>query len=234
MRGRRRPRGAPPAKPFDQAFEGIDTLERTVAARSIETHFTLEQVARWMLPDETVDKLQAAFPYTRDGDRTAHWYEEMTLPIEFPAVRCHLTIHAKSIGMLVPASGQARDNQARSPDIMLSLRAAYGVHLQFEKVRQVARWLNLYATVGAARHYCPWLTGILPTGHAFHEASGQIFREPSKSMAEIMPTMRECGAIMASALLAGDDPGSPKTGFGVRFHGHRDDMEYQSHVFWLL
>lgn len=239
--GRRRARGAPLPKPFDDAFKLIDVLEQNVADASVEAHFTGEQVVRWMFDDIMVDKLKAAFPITRDQDRTSFLHETMTLPVVFPAVSCTFTVKVKSpeIAMLVPAPGLVAIKEDRGVHIMETVRAAYEIHERFEKVRKVTRWLNMFATIGAARHYCPWLTSVLPADHPFQEASGQIYREPAKSMAEITPTMRECGAIMASALLCHSADGKPDKGLvAVTFRGQREftdaAAEYTSNSFGLL
>lgn len=119
--------------------------------------------------------------------------------------------------------------------IPATLASLYETHLQFEKVRKVTRWLNEHATVGAARHYCPWLAGVLPADHAFNEANGQIFREPVVSMAEIVPVMRECGVIMASALLAGEPEKDVRNNFMVHFSGIREaGNRYVSNQFNVL
>lgn len=235
--GRRRPRGSPLPKPFADAFSNIDKLEVNVIETVVDVQFTGDHVVRWMLDDAIVDKLKAAFPYTRDLDRTTYWIETLTLPVVFPAVRCRFTIRVKSpeIAMLVPGVDLAVPDDTRSEPIMATIRQCYEQHQQFEKVRRVVRWLNDNATVGAARHYCPWLTSILPAGHPYQAATGQIFREPARSMVEIANDMRAASAIMAGALLCGSRDGKPDRGLvNVQFNGERGSETYTSQAFGLL
>lgn len=199
---------SPPPKPFADAPKGIDTLEQRVWNRTNDARFSGMDLVNWLLPADVVDRLQAAFPVIRELDRTQHWNLETTLPLEFPAQTCtfQIKVNSPTIHMLVPSRGLG----SRKPDdpndrpIMETLRAAHLVHTQFNKVRKVVDWLNDFATIGAARHYCPWLTSILPPDHPFQEATGLSYREPKMSMIGIVGTMRECGAIMASALLCGE------------------------------
>lgn len=235
--GRRRGRGVPPPKSFDAAWAGIDTLEANVIRRTVDTPYTPEQVVRWMFPDDVVDKLQAAWTCIREVDRTTHFSGDVNLPLMFPTVGVYWTIKCNSpqLHMCVPAKGRMNIDDSRGPLILESLRQVYTQHLQFEKVRAVVRWLNTYATVGAARHYCPWLTSVLPPDHDFQSASGTIYREPSAGMAGIMPAMRESGAIMAGALLCGNNDETPDRNLvQVQFKGQRDTEAYTSNAFGLL
>lgn len=242
---RRRSRGAPPPKALDQAWQGIDKLEYAVIERTKDVPVTAEQVIRWMYPDDIVDKLHAAFPHVRDVDRGHYIVATVALPD--PVGECTFNIRVKDdrldgFQMLIPAHGLARNNQERMGPIVDMLRPIYEHHAQFEKVRTVVRWLNEHATIGAARHYCPWLTSVLPTQHEFHKVDGQLFREPRVPMVEIAPLMRECGAIMAGALLCGnidDKPGPGPYSLSVQFKGVRDPdksyaTNYTSNAFALL
>jgi hypothetical protein len=235
--GRRRGRTEPP-KPFADAFNNIDTLEQNVIRRTVDAQFTPEQVVRWLFPDDVTDRLKAAYSVTRDVDRGNRISEDVTLPVVFPAVSCTIDISAKSVSMLVPAPHLCKLQDGRGEQIIAAIRGVYEHHERFEKVRKVVSWLNEYATVGAARHYCPWMAGILPAEHPFHTAGGTIYREPSMSMVGIMGAMRESGAIMAGALLCGEG-GEAKTKVVVSFDGVRvtprgSQDTYTSKEFGLL
>lgn len=228
---------APPPKPFTDAFKPIDDLEQNVADATLQAHFVGEDVVRWMFDDNIVDRLQSAFPITREQDRTSYMQETITFP---RGISCTFMVNVKSpeIAMLVPATGLVAPRNDRGVKIMETVNAAWQLHQQFEKVRKVVRWLNLYATVGAARHYCPWMTSILPGDHPFQEASGTMYREPVRGMFEITSTMRECGAIMASALLCRERETTKTNLVAVTFRGQREftegAAEYTSNAFTLL
>lgn len=232
---RRRRYGAPP-KPFDQAFPALERVERNVIARVTDVRFTAEDLVRWMFPDHLVDTVKKAYPFVRNQDQGTWIAEQFTLPIDGRGVQCTFTIKADAVGMLVPEAGCARNDEGRVGPVLHTVTEAYREHVKFEKVRQVLRWLNENATAGAARHYCPWLTSLLPSDHAFNQAAGHIFREPLVSMTEIVPVMRECGAIMAAALLSGQmDSSVDRNIVRLHFRGVRDRSDtYQSEQFGLI
>lgn len=230
-----------PALLCDGCFPNVDTLEHNAIAAQMAPEFTMDQFYRWVLKDEVVDKLRAAFPYVRGADQSSYAVHEMVLPgiMTGASLSCQFSARANKEGILVPDTTHWVNDPARYEPFRAVLVQAYTEHRKFETVRQVLRWLNQYATAGAAKHYCPWITGIMPGDSPFHTASGTLYREPSASMAQIMPLMRECGAIMASALLLGDRPplgGSLSVSFrGIRTgYGPESGDNYISQAFALL
>lgn len=235
--GRRRARGTPPPKSFDDAFPLINKLENAVITRMVVPDFTVDRALYAMFLPDVVDKLKAAFPLIRSMDRTSHLSEDLIIPVEgATAVTAVVTIAARKAGILCPEKGNLRMERVLAYEpLVRAIQESYDQHARFEKVRAAVRWLNEHATVGAARHYCPWLTSILPADHPFQSATGVIYREPTAGIGEIMPTMRECAAIMASALLCGNlDHESDKGDFKVAFRGRRDNDNYLSEGFGLL
>lgn len=235
----RRSKGPPP-KPLDAATSGIDLLERQVVRRMIDPRFTLHDVARAFWPDEETDKLFAAFPLVRDNDRSS-WAERFILPVSgATGVEGMLCMRLPEIGMLCPKHGTVKFCQTRAAPIIETLDTIYSIHLEFEVVRKVVAWLNVFATLGASRHYCPWLLGVLPKDHPIHEMDGVVFREPYMSMLGITGPMRKCGEIMASALMAEGADNLPRTHFTVEFNGRRDvppamaSESYTSQTFGIL
>jgi hypothetical protein len=196
----------PQMKPFDGAFDKIDTLEKAVAYRTVTTDFTLMQVARWLWPDDMVDKLMAAHPIARYTQTNTT--EGPFLPCA--GVKCTFLIKVEDIPMLAPAWGIAPpDHRAFHPDrghtIVKALQELAHVHAEFNKVRTVVRWMNDHATPGAARFYFPGICSLLPPTHAVHQADGLRYKEPLHSMTEITPLLRQAGAIVTMGLLADPD-----------------------------
>ena len=235
---RRRPKKIP-EKPFAQALPHIDEMECKVAAATLEVDFTSDNFLRWMFADHVVDQCRQAFPYVRELDQSQHLNHTMVLPITPTSVSCTFQVACKRLGILVPNVKHAHNYEPRFEPVQRGLVALYGVHRQFETVRQVVRWLNEYATAGAARHYCPWLTGLLPPEHPFNQATGSIYREPNAVMNKIMPLMRECRSIVASAMLLGEREPVQDT-IAVSFRGIRenydpsDSSEYTSQLLHLI
>lgn len=234
--GRRR-RYAEPPKLYNDAFPLIDKLEMAVITRVVEADFTVDQALYALYEDDTVNKLKAAWPLTRDGDRGSYINERVIIPAAgATAVTATVIVHAKAAQILVPEAGNAKMERVLAYEpLVRAIQEAHEQHLRFEKLRAAVRWLNLYATPGAARHYCPWMTAILPADHAFQKLDGVIYREPECGIGEIMSTMRECAAIMASALLVGDlDHSSDKNRLRLSFQGRRDNDGYASQKFGLI
>ena len=226
--GRRRARGTLPAKPFDEAFPLIDTLENAVVTHMTPVDFTVQEALLAMFTEDTVAVMKAAWPVIRSIDRGSVISERVIIPVAgSTAVTATVAISAVRAKICVPEIGSLQMDQvlAFSP-LVKALQEAHEQHLQFEKVRFAVRWLNFYATVGAARHYCPWLTSLLPLDHAFQKVDGVIYREPIMGIVAIMETMRECHAIVAGALLAGAREDSGKHDFLVSFHGQRDLVSF--------
>jgi hypothetical protein len=228
----RRGRKEPP-KPFAQAFDAIDRLERNVVAAKVKPDFTVQDVLRMLYPDDVVDKLQAAYPLTRYQDQGSYMVE--SIPWEGAP---RLTIYGKAAKMLIPERNLSVFNQVRGEPLLQALTAVLREHRQFDRVRYVVRWLNEHATAGAARHYCPWLTAILPSSHPIHQSSGSQYKEPTQGTGEVMDAMRDSAGIIAMALLCPEDT-TPRHGLSVAFSGprqpvHREAPLYASQDFGLL
>lgn len=229
-----RARKAPP-----ELLAGVDLniskVEANVIRRMVDVDFSAEDVTAWMFPDDVIATLRAAWPLIAARDRSQWTFQRLSLPIHGTQdVMVSLTLKLGHLKVCVPEQ-KAQNNLERYPRIGTALAAAYAEHLKFEKVRRVVRWLNANATAGAAKDLCPWLTSIVPADNPFHTATGRGYRHPQGDMSEITPIMRECSAIMAGALLAGDTSDLPKLDtFAVQFYGERDGESYVSGHFGLL
>lgn len=225
------------ALPFEQAFGLINKLEHAVIEHMVTAEFTVDEALNAMYGEDVVNKLRAAWPLVRDSDRGYTSATDLEFfPQDLPEKKIRVYIAARDAKILIPELALVRHNAMyENPGIQSAVEAAHTEHLQFEKVRQVVRWFNNNATPGAARHYCPWLTSVLPQDHPFQQASGLTYREPVVSMSEIVPVMRQCAEIMARALLCGDvEHVSDKNNFKVAFHGQRDGENYTSQSFGLI
>jgi hypothetical protein len=234
-RGRMRRYGVPP-KPFDEAFPLIDKLETAVVRAMVEPAFTANEALLAMYGEETVAKLKAAWPLTRDSDRSRFAQERFAIPAAgATAITATVTVDVKAAGMLVPIAGVAKpDRVLHFTPLVKAIQEVAERHWDFEKLRRAVRWLNDHGTPGAARHYCPWLTALLPEDHAYQKVDGLMYREPAVGMAEIMPTMRECAAIMAAAIMCPIREDMGNNHFNVCIHGQRQGAGYQSNPFVLI
>lgn len=197
-----RRRKAPPM-PFDVAYEALARLEEDAVPRMIKSSFTLDDVIACCWPKDTIETLKAAFPLTMPAStaKVVNSLANLFLSNGPPCSSGLLHIDTYAAKMLPPAdplNWQAGPQTAELKELIVAYHQA---HAEFEKIRKVIGWLNLNATPGAAKHYCPWMASLLPADHAFHTARGDTFREPA-GIGAIAGDMRACSVIIASALLA--------------------------------
>ncbi len=190
--------------PFEDAWDNIRLLERRVMHQMEPPKLMTDALLSWMFPDKVVRAMKDAYPIIREIDRGSSIMPTITLPNIGGS--CDITVYCGKLKMCCP-DDTALDEAAETGGgpVGRLLEDMHRVHYQFWKVRRVIHWLNLHATVGAARHYCPWITPLLPEDHAFHKANGLQFKTPDESMTEIVPLMREAGVVIASALMCPPD-----------------------------
>ncbi len=196
--------------------EAINRLELHVLA-TIEPEFKMEDIPRAFWSDHLVDTLSKPFALVPDSMHAEYWEYNVTLPVlGVHDVTVDVRFDLRQVSMLRPAQGQIECRRPQIDPILDVLTRMNHEVKEFNKVRVVGDWLNKYATHGAANYYCPWLKGLLPSDHAVNSLSGQRFDEPKADMAHIAPLMRECGAIVATAILAPKNV-RPYNGFSVSF-----------------
>lgn len=173
----------------------INILEYNVISNTIEVPFSAEDMLNWLYPKEQLELLRKAFDHVREIDRGYVQTEHVVMS----GLAFSLTLYMNKMKILCPVNAviipECPDEYKR-----VFVQIAYE-HAQFNKVRRVVEWLKNHATPGAMRHFCPWLSGLLPSDHKFHQLNGEHYLSPAEPMREIIPAMRECGAIVASALL---------------------------------
>ncbi len=209
MSFRNKKKGWTQARPFEGTLYNVAKLEQLVINKTIKVDFAPLDVATWLFGTETVNILQAAYPLVQSYSRGGSFAGDVTLnfgSVTQSGIRCSVRVDNEHVKMCSPDSKLAKPDfeHPRAGEIANAIEKAFSYHMKFQKIRQVIAWLNDHSTIGAARHYCPWLVSILPAEHPFNDASGITFKEPSQPMADILPIMRECGVVIASALLCGD------------------------------
>lgn len=189
------------ARPFVAAFYAIDKMEVAVAYRTVTPGFTAMDVVKWLWPDDVVDPLIAAYPFTRYPQDNM-LVGPMNFSVSHTPLLVHFFFHLGPLGMLAPREDRININPDRGSHITPVLMELAAIHKKFNLVRAVVLWLDDHATVGAARYYCPWLGSLLPQEHPFHDADGLRYKEPKADMTHIIRLMREAGSIVATGILA--------------------------------
>ena len=91
--------------------------------------------------------------------------------------------------------------------IKVALEDIRGVHMRFNMLRDLLEWFDKNATPGAIKYYFPCLAALIPSDvgvhvreSPFHKADGIRYKEPV-GIAQHLPEIRSCAALVASALL---------------------------------
>ena len=188
-----------------EARDNLRRLELAVAYQTVKIEFTSMDVARWLLPPAHLELLAAVFPVLKDGDRTQFSGEIALLnpyPSEFGEypVNVVLDVNFRALNIAAPDSSVI-ELQGLDGPIPKALVSLHNIHAQWSVVHEAIEWLDINATVGAARNYFPALTALLPSTHAIHDVDGQRYREPQMSVGPMIPKFRAAGMTVAGALL---------------------------------
>lgn len=209
---RRRVRNTPPPLPYCEADQAINDMERAVIYRSVSVDFTPDDLLDTLLPAEVRRKLRDAEPHTRSS--VALWDVGLRLH-EFTL---NLQINCADLGTLTPhdaepeAWGGFPEQTIKTPLITSTLLEISGIVRDFNVVRRVVKWLNdEKVTAGCARHYIPGLGSLLPPQHAFHQVSGERFKDYYFSP-EIADAIRHTPNTIAKGLLSDPNNHSQRTG----------------------
>jgi hypothetical protein len=230
----RRKRWGTPVGKFDAALVNLQKLEYTTIKTMVTPAFSMDQLLHELYGDHVVTTLRAAFPIIQERDRSPFTTETLSVTGVTPLVaregvvafRARLIIEARKARMLVPEENTMMASIHTFTPLTDFLKAFAEQHIRFEKVGNVIRWLNKYATPGAAMNYCPWIKSLLPSDHEIHTLRGGSYREPTTSVGLMINNMRECADIVAAALFLGDRPHD--TGgemIRVALHGARTDWD---------
>lgn len=187
------------AKPFDEAFHIIKAMELCYCYRTVTFNYTAEDVIKWLWPRTILTALREASPFARPPYNSI--YNDTLRVPGGPTIVCALDLsHANT---MCPHLGWINFQSGPVGDVIVeSLNAVAAAHRKFEQVRTVVTWLNNNATIGATAYYFPVLRSLLPAGHPLQEATGELYREPKRPIAEIAADMREAMTTIALGLLS--------------------------------
>lgn len=211
MRRRRRYGGEPlaPLNPFLQAHESIHAKEQDVYRATINAQFDMDDVARWLFPEDTIAKLKAAYPLAESS------YHKNFVLSGWPLSsgdKVLMSLDFDSIKMQCPLGAVSVTPNAQIMDLLVSI---YELHKQFNKVRKVIDWFGEHkVTPGAAVYYWPTIRSLCGSGHAVHDVTGDRYRVVT-GISEIIPLLRETAGIIAGAALC---PRVPSHGSGAAFN----------------
>lgn len=227
----RRKRWGTPVGRFDAAFANLQTLEYNTIKTMVTPEFSVDQLLLAMYGEHVVTTLRAAFPIIQDRDRSPWVSEMVVVPTPLSSVdtvgltRARLIVEARKARMCVPEEGTMISTLRDFEPLFAFLTAVWDQHQRFEKVGNVIRWLNKFATPGAAMNYCPWIKNLLPSDHEVHTLRGGSYRELTVPVGPLLNDMRECTDIVAAALFVGDRGRHGDDMLRLTFHGARKDWD---------
>ena len=185
--------------------DNLRRLELAVAYQTVKIEFTGLDVARWLLPPERLELLAAVFPILKDSDRTQYngglsFFHSTDGEFGERLIKCNINVNFRELKIAAPDQSAIKIQSCDGP-IPVALAALRDLHEQWSTVHEVIDWLDVHATVGAARNYFPVLTSLLPSTHAMHDTDGQRYKEPKVNVGPMVPKFRAAAMIIAAALL---------------------------------
>jgi len=106
-----------------------------------------------LFPDDMRAKLAEVKGWIEPADHTED-YEII------PHVSLTINFDSSPVPTIVPSFMQL--NLDRAQPLLIYLEGVYRVHMQYELVKAVVRWLNSNATPGAVRYYWPSAMKLMP------------------------------------------------------------------------
>ena len=177
--------------PFTEALKQVDSLEERAIYSLVPIQFTVEDILTEVLEPEHMKLLRAVSTLAKDTYTNQH--------IALKPFNARVTVDLESYG-IYPFKEETCMNISSSCSIATALTGIFDLMHQYDKVREVVKWLNKNATIGAARYYWPSMCALLSTEHNVHSADGTKFKE-IQGVGGMINKFRETSGIVASSLL---------------------------------
>lgn len=197
-----------PAKPFDDALTALTVMERRACYRTVTCKFTPQDILEWLIEPGFLAKLKHAEDVRRELDAVAQIGYRVTQydpTIIMGEAQFALHVDTSNTPYTCPKDGiWSFQETAMASHITDCLLQVYEVHCRFSQARKVVRWFDDHGTMGSTKFYFPTIASLLPGNHPIHEASGDIYREPRRPVAEIAADAREAMTTIAMGLLTAE------------------------------
>lgn len=177
---------------WDTAHFNVRELERKVIEATVPIRFTVDDVLRWLFPEDVIDTMKRAYAMANTG----RYVNNMNIT-EAGLWTLHIDLH--EAGMLVPAYPlpdlTTRENYKPIGETFDAMRA---VEREFDRIRLLIDKVKTW-TPTATKYYFPAVCAVLPPNSPVHNAEGTP-REPD-GLAQLLPHLRDAAGTLASALL---------------------------------
>lgn len=196
MGGRNTKRGwvnSPNAYLTDSAVEAAGKALTRTAQATVATMTEYHHSPASTLPMCFSDDVLAKLKQVRDMVHPAAWIEDYQI---LPGVQLHINFKNSLVPTIVPERFQL--NYSRASDLLHYIKSVEAIHMQFEEVKAVLRWLNRNATPGAIRYYFPTAMKLCP-GVLADEVPTR--HKTPEGISDWMQPIRDAAATVASSLM---------------------------------
>ena len=216
--------------PVESACTKINQLcQRTMSVMTEYPH-DLDDTVRMLFDPSVLDRACAAKELIEPESHTIPY--EIGSPIELSGM-LYLNYKAAATNF-PPINAEASNLQGHCTPLLEFVSKVRGIHLQFEEIKGVLRWLNRSATAGAIRYYFPAVLSLCPDSPPVRDLQHvpSRYHQP-KNIHQWTDAIKDALAVYAgtqmlpaSALYRGRDRGMWLTIPSCRVI--RGDMEYST------
>jgi hypothetical protein len=177
--------------PFTEALKTVGLIEERAIHALVPINFTMEDVFDIVLSPEHKDLVKRAFGIvTTSYGRQVIYLAPYNAIINFDQDDYKMARFDPSICQEVPKDSL----------LGVALDQIMDISNKYDRVRDVVKWFNKNATVGAARYYWPSMCALLPAEHDIHSCGGDKFRD-IPGVSSMINKFRETAPIVAGAAM---------------------------------
>lgn len=219
---------------YNAAYEPIKKMEQREFKAYVKPTFKLDDVLRWMFPDDILDKLRAAAPYCDVYSHSIDLSDVNTLGF---CMDIDIRLVNSGKQKIIPPNKAAlnwRHEIAQEKGIAEVLRQTADIAGRWKKVRKVIKFFNRNkATPGLVMNYWPTMAALLPAHEGLRSVDGSRYKELD-DMHTIIPLLRETQHIVAEALLLPQPDVDGSTAMTVRFASNGSSTSSEDTQFHFL
>jgi hypothetical protein len=233
--GRRRSYGAPsPPSALGQphvaaAIEKLKRLQATTIAVMTRWPVARDETIKMLFDPGTLRRAQDAiaiitpastYKFYPMGGST--WLKvDYGFPVDQPSI-------------FPPISDAVLELQSSAAPLQVYIAEVHRIHLQFEEVKYVLRWLNSHATPGAIRFYWPPAWGLCPDSPAVAEMPHipSRYLQP-QDIHKLAPLLKDTASVYAGAMVLPSDAtprplGSMRLTFDAELYSPTPDVTFRT------
>lgn len=193
----------------NEAIADINRLQQKAAAVMVHYNVSREATLPMLFHDTDIAKMQQVRALVKSDSVTKN----------YPVGRATLSINYE--GALLPSFEPSAlyTQPDRAAPLFDAINAIEAVHLQYEEVKGVLRWLNRNATPGAVRFYFPTAMKLVPTSPIWKDLQEVPSRYTVPDfISQWTPSLKDAAnTVAASAMLPSDIEGRKREKLWLTF-----------------